>query len=58
MRSKTVLILSSNILPFELTILPSKAYLVGGAVRDILLNSEQDYIDLDIILPNFVSIHT
>ena len=55
MRSKTVLILSSNILPFELTILPSKAYLVGGAVRDILLNSEQDYIDLDIILPNFVT---
>ncbi|BDA40086.1 CCA tRNA nucleotidyltransferase [Candidatus Atelocyanobacterium thalassae] len=54
MRQKTVLNLSPNILPFKLDILPSTAYLVGGAVRNILLSSEQDYIDLDIILPNFV----
>ena len=54
MRQQTVLNLSPNILPFELSILPSTAYLVGGAVRNILLSSEQDYIDLDIILPNFV----
>jgi len=31
--------------------LPENAYLVGGAVRDALLNRQKDYIDLDFVVP-------
>ena len=38
-------------LPFDLSLLPSSAYLVGGAVRDALLNRKGAYLDLDFVLP-------
>ncbi|ACK68654.1 Polynucleotide adenylyltransferase region [Gloeothece citriformis PCC 7424] len=38
-------------LPFDLTLLPDNAYLVGGAVRDALLKRHRDYLDLDFVLP-------
>ena len=38
-------------LPFNLNLLPSSAYLVGGAVRDALLNRKGAYLDLDFVLP-------
>lgn len=40
-----------NKLPFDLNLLPSQTYLVGGAVRDALLNRKRDYFDLDFVLP-------
>ncbi len=38
-------------LPFELNLLPETAYLVGGAVRDVLLNRQREHLDLDFVLP-------
>ncbi len=38
-------------LPFGLNWLPPDACLVGGAVRDALLNHWRDYLDLDFVLP-------
>ena len=38
-------------LPFNLNMLPSSACLVGGAVRDALLNRKGAYLDLDFVLP-------
>ena len=46
--------LSPNILPFDLDWLPPTAYLVGGMVRDALLNRPREYLDLDFVLPNLV----
>lgn len=37
-------------LPFDVNCLPPSACLVGGAVRDALLNSQRDYLDLDFVL--------
>lgn len=39
--------------PFGLELLPETAYLVGGAVRNALLEGspEQEYLDLDFVLP-------
>ncbi len=45
--------LSPKILPFDLELLPPTAYLVGGMVRDTLLNCQRDYFDLDFVLPEF-----
>lgn len=39
-------------LPFPLTLLPNNCYLVGGAVRDVLLNRKREYIDLDFVVPH------
>ncbi|MGI0479477.1 CCA tRNA nucleotidyltransferase [Geminocystis sp. CENA526] len=39
-------------LPFPLSLLPDNCYLVGGAVRDVLLNRKRDYIDLDFVVPH------
>lgn len=38
-------------LPFRLDDLPPTACLVGGAVRDALLDRARDYLDLDFVLP-------
>lgn len=38
-------------LPFSLEWLPTSAYLVGGAVRDALLQRKKNYLDLDFVLP-------
>jgi tRNA nucleotidyltransferase (CCA-adding enzyme) len=38
-------------LPFDLKLLPSDIYLVGGAVRDALLKRKREYLDLDFVLP-------
>lgn len=37
--------------PFSLDWLPSNTCLVGGAVRDALLDHQKDYLDLDFVLP-------
>ena len=36
--------------PFPLGLLPNSAYLVGGSVRDRLLNRHSTYLDLDFVL--------
>lgn len=38
--------------PFALDYLPPQAYLVGGVVRDALLNRQADYLDLDFVVPS------
>jgi tRNA nucleotidyltransferase (CCA-adding enzyme) len=38
-------------LPFSLALLPTDTYLVGGAVRDVLLNRQRYPIDLDLVVP-------
>lgn len=40
-----------NNLPFDLNLLPDNACLVGGAVRDVLIKRQQEYLDLDFVLP-------
>lgn len=42
---------SSETWPFSLALLPEQAYLVGGSVRDRLLNRQASYLDLDFVLP-------
>ncbi len=39
-------------LPFDFGLLPCNCYLVGGAVRDVLLNRSGNYLDLDFVLPH------
>lgn len=39
-------------LPFPLTLLPDDCYLVGGAVRDVLLHRKREFIDLDFVVPH------
>jgi tRNA nucleotidyltransferase (CCA-adding enzyme) len=48
---KKLAILFGNHLPFQLNDLPPTACLVGGAVRDALLDRTRDYLDLDFVLP-------
>lgn len=43
--------LSPQTWPFSVALLPPQAYLVGGSVRDALLNRQADYLDLDFVLP-------
>ncbi len=38
------------IYPFDLTLLPTNTYLVGGVVRDALLNRSRKILDLDFVL--------
>jgi len=38
-------------LPFDLDLLPRSACLVGGAVRDALLERRREYLDWDFVLP-------
>lgn len=40
-----------RLLPFAVAELPEEACLVGGAVRDALLQRRSDYIDFDFVLP-------
>ncbi|MBE9040904.1 CCA tRNA nucleotidyltransferase, partial [Oscillatoriales cyanobacterium LEGE 11467] len=47
----TISALSPQTWPFSLKWLPPSAYLVGGAVRDALLDRASDYFDLDFVLP-------
>jgi tRNA nucleotidyltransferase (CCA-adding enzyme) len=44
-------VLSPDRWPFSLDWLPQTAYLVGGCVRDALLNYASPYLDLDFVLP-------
>lgn len=37
-------------IPFPLALLPPSSYMVGGAVRDALLNRRREYLDLDFVL--------
>lgn len=43
--------LSPHLWPFSLEWLPVSACLVGGSVRDALLNRDREYLDLDFVLP-------
>jgi tRNA nucleotidyltransferase (CCA-adding enzyme) len=43
--------LSPQTWPFSVSLLPEEAFLVGGSVRDALLNRQADYLDLDFVLP-------
>lgn len=45
------LFLSFKDLPCDLDLLPKSAYLVGGAVRDALLQRKGTYLDLDFVVP-------
>lgn len=44
--------LFTHSLPFSLDLLPPDACLVGGAVRDALLNCSRNYLDLDFVVPH------
>ena len=44
-------VLSPKTWPFDLSLLPQSAYLVGGSVRDALLGRQAEYLDLDFVLP-------
>lgn len=48
---KKLALLLGNHLPFSIDCLPPTACLVGGAVRDALLDRQRDYLDLDFVLP-------
>lgn len=50
--SKSASVLSPETWPFSVNWLPSDAYLVGGNVRDALLERHADYLDLDFVLPH------
>jgi tRNA nucleotidyltransferase (CCA-adding enzyme) len=50
---KKLALLLEDYLPFSLDCLPPTACLVGGAVRDTLLDRVLDYLDLDFVLPEF-----
>ena len=45
------LFLALRDLPCDLNLLPTSAYLVGGAVRDALLGRKGTYLDLDFVVP-------
>jgi tRNA nucleotidyltransferase (CCA-adding enzyme) len=45
-------VLSPQTWPFDLSLLPDSAHLVGGSVRDALLGRKADYLDLDFVLPH------
>ena len=47
----TASVFSPHTWPFSLQFLPKTAYLVGGNVRDALLDREVEYLDLDFVLP-------
>ena len=51
MYSSSLSSLSAANWPFSLEWLPQPAYLVGGAVRDALLDRQSEYLDLDFVLP-------
>ncbi len=38
--------------PFSLDMLPDQTYVVGGSIRDQLLERRSDYLDLDLVLPH------
>lgn len=44
-------VLSPQSWPFDLSLLPESAHLVGGSVRDALLGRKADYLDLDFVVP-------
>jgi tRNA nucleotidyltransferase (CCA-adding enzyme) len=44
-------VLSPQTWPFDLSLLPESAHLVGGSVRDALLGRKADYLDLDFVVP-------
>ncbi len=45
-------VLSPQTWPFDISLLPESAYLVGGSVRDALLGRKADYLDLDFVVPD------
>jgi tRNA nucleotidyltransferase (CCA-adding enzyme) len=51
MRGEFVSVLSPEAWPFGLEWLPVPAYMVGGAVRDALLERRREYLDLDFVMP-------
>lgn len=51
MTLETASLFSLPNLPCDLELLPTSAYLVGGAVRDALLGRKGAYLDLDFVVP-------
>ncbi len=51
MHGSSLSALSPETWPFSLECLPQPVYLVGGAVRDALLERSSEYLDLDFVLP-------
>jgi tRNA nucleotidyltransferase (CCA-adding enzyme) len=49
---KIIAELLQNNLPFKKDLLPSGTCLVGGALRDALLNRKREYLDLDFVVPD------
>ena len=43
--------LSPKTWPFDISFLPPETHLVGGSVRDALLERHSDYLDLDFVMP-------
>lgn len=43
--------LSPQTWPFDISFLPTGTHLVGGSVRDALLERHSDYLDLDFVMP-------
>jgi tRNA nucleotidyltransferase (CCA-adding enzyme) len=43
--------LSPQTWPFDISFLPPATHLVGGSVRDALLERHSDYLDLDFVMP-------
>lgn len=50
MNQNSLICFLQNNLPFSRDNLPPDSYLVGGAVRDFLLQRNRDYLDLDFVL--------
>lgn len=50
-RSQPASVLSPQTWPFRLSWLPEATYLVGGNVRDALLDRQAGYLDLDFVMP-------
>jgi tRNA nucleotidyltransferase (CCA-adding enzyme) len=44
--------LSPQTWPFDISFLPPGTHLVGGSVRDALLERHSDYLDLDFVMPH------
>ncbi|MBD2091190.1 CCA tRNA nucleotidyltransferase [Microcoleus sp. FACHB-1515] len=51
-RSQPASVLSPHTWPFRLSWLPEETYLVGGNVRDALLDRQAGYLDLDFVMPD------
>lgn len=50
MQDSAISSLSPEKFPFDVKLLPQQVYIVGGAVRDAILSTSREYLDLDFVL--------